>query len=95
MAIGTDSVASSGDLNLVDDLRLLHQIAPDFEPQKLWQLATINAAKALGLDKILGSLSPGKLADFAVFPAESPHPLERILEEKIDPKELWIGGSRP
>ena len=95
VAIGTDSVASCGDLNLADDLRLLHQIAPDFEPQKLWQLATINAAKALGLDKILGSLSPGKLADFAVFPAESPHPLKTILEEKIDPKELWIGDSRP
>ncbi|HEV8292583.1 MAG TPA: amidohydrolase family protein, partial [Tepidisphaeraceae bacterium] len=94
VAVGTDSVASSGDLNLVEDLRLMHRIAPQWDPQKLWEMATIKGAVALGVEKVLGSLTPGKLADFVIFPAHGPDPLTTILKEQLEPKQLWIGGSR-
>ena len=36
-------------------------------------MATINAAKALGLDGEIGSLEPGKRADIAVFDIDKPY----------------------
>ena len=92
VAIGTDSVASSGDLNLVEDLRLIHRIAPEVEAQRLWEMATIKGARALRVDAAVGSLSAGKLADFVVFGAEGKEPLKDILENRIEPVRLWIGG---
>jgi cytosine/adenosine deaminase-related metal-dependent hydrolase len=50
VAIGTDSCASSPDLNIVDDLRLLHRQCPNEAPLLLWQLATVRAARAVGMD---------------------------------------------
>jgi cytosine/adenosine deaminase-related metal-dependent hydrolase len=94
VAVGTDSVASSGDLNLVEDVRLMHRIAPEVEPQKLWEMATIKGAIALRVEKVVGSLTAGKLADFVVFPAQGPDPLTTILEDHIEAGDLWIGGSR-
>jgi cytosine/adenosine deaminase-related metal-dependent hydrolase len=94
VALGTDSVASCGDLDLLEDLRLLHQIAPHWEVQRLWELVTISGATALGVQRVLGSLTPGKLADFAIFPAEGADPLTAILQQPIKPQQLWIGGSR-
>ena len=94
VAVGTDSVASSGDLNLVEELRLMHRIAPDLQPQKLWEMATMKGAIALGVEKAVGSLAAGKLADFVVFPAEGPDPLRAILESQMEGTGLWIGGSR-
>ena len=92
VAVGTDSCASSPDLNLVDDLRLLHRIAPEVSVQELWELATTRAAKALGMESEIGSISMGKRADFAVFKAESGEPLQKILESSQTPKATWING---
>jgi len=58
----TDSCASSGDLNLVDDLRVLHELAPDVPASRLWELATVRAARALGMEDVAGSITPGKAA---------------------------------
>jgi cytosine/adenosine deaminase-related metal-dependent hydrolase len=95
VAIGTDSVASSPDLNLLDDLRLMRRITPDFPVATLWQLATTRAAAVLGLSASVGSLTPGKLADFIIFDApQGNDPLEAILREPIFPREVWIGGEQ-
>jgi cytosine/adenosine deaminase-related metal-dependent hydrolase len=92
LAIGTDSCASSPDLNLVDDLRLVRSLAPEHPAQKIWELATTNAARALQLSGIVGQLSIGARADAVAFPARTDHPLEEILNGSILPSGLWIGG---
>ena len=94
VAVGTDSRASSPDLNLVDELRLLHRIAPEVPAPDLWAMATTRAAKALGLNGEVGSLRKDGWADLAVFPARANEPLLGILESHVQPLEVWVAGKR-
>ena len=93
VAVGTDSRASSPDLNLVDDLRLLRRIAPGVPAAALWEMATTRAARALGLDAAVGSLAPGKAADLAVFPVRGDDPLTEVLDGRSPPLEVWVAGA--
>lgn len=94
VTVGTDSCASSPDLNLVDDLRLLHELAPQVAPKVLWEMATIRAARSLGLQDQIGSIAPGKNADLVAFPATGDRPLQEILETPVLPIATWIAGRR-
>jgi aminodeoxyfutalosine deaminase len=92
VAVGTDSTASAPDLNLVDDLRLLHEIAPEVPAQTLWEMATRRAARAVGEEKTAGTISPQKVADFVAFDVESEDPLQEVLESRPYPVRAWIMG---
>jgi aminodeoxyfutalosine deaminase len=62
VSIGTDSLASNMDLNLWEEMRFAY-ITGGLDPESVIKMATINGARALGLDEITGSLEPGKAAD--------------------------------
>ena len=94
VAVGTDSCASSPDLNLVDEIRLLHRLAPDVPPKELWELITMRGAATLEAQNEVGSLQPWKLADAVIFPAISDDPLREILESPLEPTEVWLDGQR-
>lgn len=95
VALGTDSLASSPDLNLLDDLRLVHNLAPEISVVALFQLITTRAAAALGLSGSVGSLTPAKRADLVVFDAPAgERPLESILREAAFPRQVWIDGQQ-
>lgn len=70
VALGTDGAASNNTLDLFAELRLAALLEKgrtgDASALPAWQalqLATINGARALGLEDRIGSLEPGKLAD--------------------------------
>ena len=50
---------------------------------------TLSPAKILGLDHRLGSLKPGKDADFAVFDGDPFHYRSRCLATYIDGRRMW------
>ena len=59
ITIGTDSLASNHELNILAEMKTLQEHKKvDFE--KLLQWATINGAEYLGLDIQLGTMEPGK-----------------------------------
>jgi len=93
VALGTDSCASAPDLNVLADLRLVHASAGDVAPAMLWEMVTVRAARALGMEKA-GFLAPGALADLAVFPSGGADPLRDVLEEQSLPVQVWIDGAR-
>jgi cytosine/adenosine deaminase-related metal-dependent hydrolase len=68
MAVGTDSRASNPDLSLFQELRYIAAEHPEVPFDVILQLGTINGARALGLDAEIGSLTPGKIADFVAVP---------------------------
>ena len=94
VAVGTDSCASTPDLNPVDDVRLLLRLAPDVPPLELWELITVRAAAALEAQSDIGSLQRGKLADAVVFAVCGGDPLREILETEVEPREVWLDGER-
>lgn len=60
IAIGTDSFASNDTLNILDELKVIHAQFKDLDFITTIKWATLNGAKALGLDAELGSLEVGK-----------------------------------
>jgi len=49
------------------------EINDTWQPHHVLEMATINGARALGLEAELGSLTPGKRADLVVFDFRRPH----------------------
>jgi cytosine/adenosine deaminase-related metal-dependent hydrolase len=95
VAVGTDSCASSPDLNILNDLRLLREIAPELSAMQLFELVTTRAARALHMENEIGSLTPGKFADLLAFESRAADdPLERILTSQVLPSAVWIAGVK-
>jgi 5-methylthioadenosine/S-adenosylhomocysteine deaminase len=70
VGLGTDSVASNNRLDMLSEMRLsallakgLSEDATAVPAYQALQMATINAAKAMGMDHKIGSIEVGKLAD--------------------------------
>jgi cytosine/adenosine deaminase-related metal-dependent hydrolase len=68
VAVGTDSLASVEDLNLFSEFRAMRRIAPRVPASRILESGTIAGARALGLDHLLGTLTPGKLAEVLAVP---------------------------
>ncbi len=73
IALGTDSPASTGKLDLFEEMRLSVLLqrgvtgrVDSLSPEEALRMATLNGARALGMDSEVGSLDAGKLADFCV-----------------------------
>lgn len=67
VVLGTDSRASNPDLSLVQELRWLHARFPDVPVQELLQMATRDAAAALGKSDQWGELALGRPALFTLL----------------------------
>jgi 5-methylthioadenosine/S-adenosylhomocysteine deaminase len=81
VGLGTDGAAgSNNDLDMLDAMdfagKLAKVAALDPTPltaPELLRMATIDGAKALGLDRLVGSLEPGKRADVIVVELVNSH----------------------
>jgi cytosine/adenosine deaminase-related metal-dependent hydrolase len=73
VGLGTDSLASSPSLNMWDEMRYAYQVhrKNGVSAEDIFKLATINGASALGLNKMIGTLEPGKRADIIAVPLPS------------------------
>ncbi len=79
VCLGTDGAASNNCLNMFHELSLLTLIhkGTGRTPQCVsakegFRIATINGAKALGLDREIGSVEVGKKADLAILDLNTP-----------------------
>lgn len=99
ICVGTDSCASSGDLNVMDDLRLVRQQLPDVPAEQLWAMVTTESSKAMRGTALAqmqpsGALSVGQPADFVVWPTQTGDPLAEVLDTPgLFPESTWVDGQ--
>ena len=87
VGIGTDGPASNNDLDMFGNMKIaallqkVQYMDPTVLPaQKVLEMATTDGARALGLEKTVGSLEVGKKADIVLLDFRKPHltPLHNI-----------------
>ncbi len=79
VCIGTDGAASNNSLNMFHEMNLLGLIhkgarekADCVSAREIFRMATINGAKALGMERQTGSIEIGKKADLAILNLRTP-----------------------
>jgi len=80
VGLGTDGAASNNDLNLWEEMDTAAKLHKTFtnDPKVLtaeqaFEMATIRAARALHLEKLVGSIETGKRADIAIVDFDGLH----------------------
>jgi len=90
VGLGTDGAASNNDLNMweeIDTAAKLHKLVSKdptvINAREALEMATIRGARAIHLDKQIGSLEAGKLADLILVDATSSHqtPLYNVYSQ--------------
>jgi 5-methylthioadenosine/S-adenosylhomocysteine deaminase len=96
VSFGTDGTASNDDLDIIGELSTaakLHKgynLNPTVLPAKqVLAMATRDAAKAIRLDKKIGSIEVGKYADLVIIDINQPH-----LQPLFDPYIQIVYSSR-
>ncbi len=92
IGLGTDGAASTNDLDLWKEMRIaalihkgVNRNATVMPASTVLRLATLGGAEALGLEKEIGSITPGKKADLIQVDIDSPRlmPLYDIVSHLI------------
>ncbi len=108
VALGTDNVAANNSYDMITEMKVAGLVASHREgraqpisSRDLVRMATIEGARALGLEAEIGSLEPGKAADIAVFDMQGPGWSETPDVETAlvysgsgrDLRHLWVDGE--
>jgi 5-methylthioadenosine/S-adenosylhomocysteine deaminase len=108
VALGTDGAASNNDLDMFSEMRTAALIGKAtsknttaLNAQTVIQMATINGAKALGIDHKIGSLEIGKTADIIAIDfselEQQPiyHPASQLIYTNIsnNVSYSWVAGN--
>jgi imidazolonepropionase-like amidohydrolase len=90
IVVGTDSGRTGHFQGLWEHREMELLVKAGLTPMQAIQAGTINGARFLGVDRKLGSIEPGKVADFIVLDAD---PLADISNtRKID--SVWMKGKQ-
>jgi len=60
IVLGTDSLASNHQLDILEEIKTISKNFPEVKTESFLQWATINGAKALQMDSVLGTFEKGK-----------------------------------
>lgn len=108
VALGTDGTASNNDLDMLGEMRtaallakVLSKNASTLPAADAIRMATLNGAKALGLDKEIGSLQPGKAADVIAIDLNniSTQPVYNPISQVVyaanreQVSDVWVAGK--
>jgi 5-methylthioadenosine/S-adenosylhomocysteine deaminase len=108
VGVGTDGAASNNRLDVLTEMRtaaLLAKVASGdarvVGAADALEMATIQPARALGLDAQVGSLRPGKWADLAAIELSSPEtlpcfdPVSHLVYSagRENVTDVWVGGE--
>jgi len=106
-ALGTDGSASNNDLDMLTEMRFAALLAKAVSgdasavpASAALQMATLNGARALGLEQEIGSIARGKQADLIAIDFRDPRlcpvydPVSQIVyaAHRDNVREVWVAG---
>ena len=109
IGLGTDGAASNNRLDLLGEMRIAALLAKGVSgdatalpAHQALAMATLNGARALGLEQEIGSLKPGKAADIVAIELSSLEtaPLYDVASHLVyaagreQVSDVWVGGKR-
>lgn len=88
VALGTDSTAT-GSLNLLEEMRFARNVyrkmyGENLDSRTIFEMVTLNPAKAFRMNRKIGSLEDGKLADIVVIRRRDDDPYESLVKAQIE-----------
>ncbi len=94
VAIGTDSLASTPDLNLFHEMAIVRELAPAVPAREILRSATLEGARALGFGDELGAIRPGARAELlAVRIPTGVDDVEEYLVRGVQPQDVrWVNA---
>ena len=102
ICLGTDSLASSGranseiaELNMFSEMREFQSRNQEVDVDDILEMATLNGAKAIGMEGQFGQLREGMLANFSFipFPSHLSDVKETIIAHEGSISGLFINGK--
>jgi 5-methylthioadenosine/S-adenosylhomocysteine deaminase len=99
VTLGTDSTAT-GSINIIDEIHFAQKMykkmyGEELDLKTLFNMVTINPAKAFRMDKDLGSIEKGKLADLLLIRTKEKNPYKAFSEFEMEDIELVLLEGRP
>jgi cytosine/adenosine deaminase-related metal-dependent hydrolase len=100
VALGTDSLASSPDLDLLAEARFVYKHYPEVQAPAVIRMATMSGAEVLGWADSVGTLEAGKLADWiairvpqAQWEKLEANPEDAVLRHPWPVTDVCVGGK--
>src|SRR5690606_2036734 len=108
VALGTDGAASNNDLDMFGEMKMAALLAKTvgnnaaaLDAHAALRMATLNGAKALGIDKLVGSLEVGKRADIVAVALSDLelqpvyHPESHLVYASVGHRvtHVWVDGE--
>jgi cytosine/adenosine deaminase-related metal-dependent hydrolase len=102
VGFGTDSLASTDDLSMINEVRAAQTLHQGSQPGFLYadllalKALTLEAAEMIGLSRLIGSLEPGKQADISVFALDRKVscPLSQLFHGGARVLDVFVDGKR-
>jgi hypothetical protein len=98
IGLGTDWLPS-GSMNMLRELACAASfnesfLGSYFSDHKLWQMATVGAAKALVFDNATGTLAPGMAGDIAVYAKRDRQHYSAVVKAQVEDVALVMRGGQ-
>jgi cytosine/adenosine deaminase-related metal-dependent hydrolase len=99
VSLGTDSPQSGG-MNLLDELHFAKKVLrkmykKEIDDKSLVLMVTVNAARSFRIDKDLGSLEPGKIADLVAIKGKVEKPYTSLVKAELEDISLVVHKGKP
>lgn len=99
VTIGTDS-AATGSHNILEEMRYDRELfrrmyGEELPPKTIFEMVTVNAARAFKMEESIGSLDLGKSADILVIKGRTSDPYENLVSAAMEDIELLTLAGKP
>jgi cytosine/adenosine deaminase-related metal-dependent hydrolase len=91
ICLGTDSLASNESLSLFAEMRAFQKEFPSVSAEEIFQMVTVNPARALRYEKELGKICRGTYADLLAVPSNGRDLFEQIIASMGKPWMMIAG----